>query len=108
MAEEAEKKVHQMQFQTLPEVKPFFADNVFVSIIPKEYGKNKERDTTIQLVFTNQNFLVSNVTVTVEHAKAIAELLKIKIAEAETFRKTGKLPQQPIVAKTTKELSYIG
>src|SRR3989344_8905122 len=104
MADEKEKQPKQIQIANLPETKPFFADNVFINPILQEFGKNRERDATIDMIFTNKNFAVSNIRITVEHAKAFAQLLLEKIDESEKFRKTGKRPELQ-VPKTSADIS---
>ncbi len=107
MSDEKEKKSGKIQLQSLPEAKPFFSDGAFISTILHEYGKAKERDANIQLVFSYGNSIVSMVNVSLAHANVIVDILKQKIEEAETFKKTGKRPQQKI-EKSTEEANYIG
>lgn len=102
-----DEKQKQIQLQALPEVKPFFADGILVGSAFHEYGKTKERDATINMTFVNQNIVVSNIRVTIEHAKALVEILKEEIEKAENFKRTGERPKQEI-AETRRELSYIG
>ncbi len=104
---EKDKQPKQIQLQALPEVKPFFADGILVGSAFHEYGKTKERDATINLTFVNQNIVVSNIRITIEHAKALVEILKEETEKAENFKKTGKKPEQQVI-KTSEELSYIG
>ncbi len=106
--EKKEKEIKQIQLQGLPEAKPFFSDGIAVSSIFQEYGKNKERDSTINMTFLNQNIVVSNIRITIEHAKAFVEVLKEKIEVCETFKKTGKKPKKPIIDRTIEGLTYIG
>jgi len=108
MSDEKEKQIRQMQFQALPEAKPFFATNVIVSPNFNEYMRTKKRESTITMTFTNQNLIVSIINMTVEHTKALIEILKEKVAEAERFVKTGEKPKQSVTEKTTEEPTYIG
>ena len=104
MAEE--KK--QMQIQMPPDVKPVFVDNVLAVPQFHEYGTTKERDSTINILAMNKNVIVSNITLTVNHAKAVIELLKEKVAEAEKYETTGQRPVQEVAKASSEELSYIG
>ncbi len=97
-----------MQIQLPPDVKPVFVDNVLVVPQFHEYGSIKEKDSTINIISMNKNVIVSNLTFTVSHAKAFAELLKVKIAEAENYERTGERPKEEIVKTSKDELSYIG
>ncbi|TRZ54199.1 hypothetical protein D4Q76_02850, partial [archaeon] len=102
-----EKQIKQMQLQVLPEVKPFFANGFSVGNIFNEY-KNKKREAIINLIAIYQNIVVSNISITVEHAKALIDILKIEIEKAEKFEKTGERPKQIVPEKTTGEQRYIG
>ena len=106
--EETPKQVKQLQIQIPPDVKPVFADNFL--IIPQfhEYGNIKEKDSTLNIIATNKNVVVSNITLTMRHAKAVVELLKEKIIEAENYEKTGERPKEEVIKTSKDELSYIG
>jgi len=106
--EEKPKQIKQLQIQIPPDVKPVFTNNILVIPNFNEYGNIKDKDSAISIVALNNNVAVSNITLTIKHAKAVVELLKEKIAEAENYEKTGQKPKQEIAKTSRDELSYIG
>ncbi len=96
----------QIQLQSFPEVRPFFATSTLAGVTFTEY-KTKKREAIIQITSICQNVIVSNVSITIEHAKALIGALQDAIETSEKFEKTGETPKKPII-KTTEEHRYIG
>ncbi len=91
----------------LPEAKPFFSDNVIVSM-PMRLMNETERETWVVLTFVNGNAVLSSITMTLEHAQVLSDLLATKVKEGMDFKHNGTIPKKEEAAKTEENLSYIG